>query len=748
MEHKHGHNCGCEHHHEEYKHECGCGHHHHEEHECGCGHHHHHHSHSCGCGHDHDVVEDTRTLAKANYRFRIRNLDCANCAMKVEKQIKQLDFVEDAVLSFSTQLLLIQSKEKDEEKLLSLLNECACAAEPGVVVVKDGTKEKKVSHTFEIMQIIFGGIGLAMALLFEDTLPVSPLLFYLFVYAIVGCNVLKTAVKNILKGEVFDENFLMAIASIGAFIVGSYEEAVAVMLFYDLGELLQSIAVQRSRASISDLMNLHSDSAVLLKNGVETVVRPEEIKVNDLLVVKAGERIAVDGVIVSGSSSLDVSALSGESLPKDVSVNDEVLAGSMNMSGVLTIRASKVVSESCVARIMELVETASSKKAKIEKFITKFAKVYTPIVVFMAIAVVLIPPLLQLGTFNTWLYRGCTFLVISCPCALVISVPLGLFAGIGAASKVGVLVKGGNYLEHLCEMDTLIFDKTGTITKGIFKVNEIIGDKNTLMYAAYAENYSTHPIAKSVVEAYGKAIDTSRIKEYKEIAGKGISAILDGKELLVGNIALLKEHEVIVSEIETSSSVVYVAYDHMYVGAILIADEMKENSLTIISLLKEQGIKNTVMLTGDKKEIACEIAKQVKVDEVHAQLLPQDKVQILETYLKEDKVVGFVGDGINDAPVLMRADIGIAMGAIGSDAAIEASDIVLMNDDLASIVAAIKIAKRTKTILWQNIIFSLLIKEIILVLALFGIANMWLGVFADVGVTLLAVLNAMRALKV
>jgi len=757
-EHHHEHEeCGCGHHHEHHHEheECGCGHHHehhHEHEECGCGHHHeHHHEHEecgCGCEHDHHAhIEDNRTLAKANYRFRVRNLDCANCAMKVERKIKELDIVEDAVLSFSTQLLLIKSKEKDLDVLLSILNETASKAEKGVIIVNDGTLVQEEKHTWEIVQLIIGTLGLVLVLSIEKSLSFSPLFLYSLIYLIVGFNVLKTAIKNILKGEVFDENFLMAIASIGALFVGSYEEAVAVMLFYDLGELLQSIAVQRSRRSISDLMNINTESATVLKDGKEIVVTPEEICVGDLLIIKAGERVAVDGVVVEGTSSLDVSALTGESLPKDIKENDDVLAGSMNVNGVFTMKAVKPVHESTVARVMELVETASSKKAKIEKFITKFAKVYTPIVVLAAILVTILPPLLGLGDFNTWLYRGCTFLVISCPCALVISVPLGLFAGIGAASKVGVLVKGGNYLEHLSEMDTLVFDKTGTITKGVFKVGEVFGHKNTLMLAAYGENYSNHPIAKSIVSEYGRELDNYKVSEYEEIAGQGISAMYENKELLVGNAKLLQANNIEFEEAKVIGSIVYVAYDHVYYGYIVINDEIKESSTQAISVLKQQGIKKTIMLTGDKQEIAFEIAKEAGIDKVCAELLPQDKVAIFEKYLGKDHIVGFVGDGINDAPVLMRADIGIAMGGIGSDAAIEASDVVLMNDDLMSIASAMKIARKTKVILWQNIIFSLLIKGIVLVLALFGIANMWLGVFADVGVTLLAVLNSMRALK-
>lgn len=704
---------------------------------------------NCNCDqlqHEESTIEEDQE-SNANHKYLIHNLDCANCAMKIEKAIFNQDYIEEATLNFSTQILIVKSKLSDEV-LLPKLNQIVEKIEPGVEIKKiNGTKTKEQSHTFEFAQLIIAGVCFILALYLEKQVSFNSIYLYIFVYIVAGYKVLYTAFRNIFKGNIFDENFLMSIATLGAFYVGDFKEAVAVMLFYDVGELFQSIAVHRSRSSISDLMGIHSDTATILKEGTEVIVSPEEIQVNDILIVKAGERIAVDGIVLKGNSSLDVSALTGESLPKDIGVDDEILAGSLNVYGVFTMRASKVASESTVSRVLDLVENASSKKAKIENFITRFAKVYTPFVVLAAALIIILPPFFGWGSFDEWLYRGCTFLIISCPCALVISVPLGLFAGIGAASRKGVLVKGGNYLELLNDMDTIIFDKTGTITKGIFKVQKINGDADVLQLAAYGESYSNHPIAQSIVKAYGEKIDQSKMSEYQELAGLGISTMYNGKTLLVGNDNLLSNENI---DFELSSdlgSIIYVAYDGNFKGSIIVNDEIKETSNAAMKQLKQLGVSKTVMLTGDKREIAQLIANEVGIDEVHAQLLPQDKVTILESYLNETHKVGFVGDGINDAPVLMRSDIGIAMGGLGSDAAIEASDIVLMNDDLLSITSAILIAKKTKRILWQNISFSLLIKFGVLGLTIFGLTNMWMGVFADVGVTLIAIINAMRILK-
>lgn len=728
---------------------CDCGHDHHHD-SCECGHGHHEHKHdSCGCGHDHTEIKESVSITKAKYKFKINNLDCANCAMKVETALRKLDYIDEVSLSFSTSILMANTKRNDVDSLLSDLNKVANSVEEGVVIEPYSKSEIKVeSHRNEVIQLIVGAVCFILAIFLDKNGSNLSFWMFLLTYLVVGYRVILIAVRNILKGDMFDENFLMSLATLGAFALTDYAEAVAVMMFYDIGELFQSIAVNRSRRSIGDLMDIHTDFAIALRDGKEVKVTPEELLVDDIVVVKAGERIPVDGIVIEGTSSLDVSALTGESLPKDISVNDEVLAGCLNINGLFTMKVSKIASESTVSRVLELVENAASKKAKIEKFITKFSRVYTPAVVLAAALIIIIPTMIQgWGSFDTWLYRGCTFLVISCPCALVISVPLGLFAGIGAASKKGVLIKGGNYLELLSEMDTIIFDKTGTITKGIFKVNKVEGSKDTLTLAAYGECNSNHPIAMSIVSEYGEDIDQSKLSNYEEVAGHGISALYESKKLLVGNAKLLKEHKITFEETQDLGSIVYVAYDGVYQGYIVISDEIKETSKTAMSQLKSLGIKNTVMLTGDKKGIAESVATSVGIDSVHAELLPQDKVSILEKYLDEsDNKVGFVGDGINDAPVLMRADIGIAMGGIGSDAAIEASDVVLMNDDLSSISSAIKIARKTKKILYQNIIFSLVVKFAVLGLTAVGLANMWMGVFADVGVTLIAIINAMRAL--
>lgn len=716
---------------------------------CGCGHDHHEHHHHCGCSHEHSEIKESATISKVKYKFKINNLDCANCAMKVENALQKLDYIDEVSLSFSTSILMINTKRNDVDSLLDDLNMVANSVENGIVIEPYSKSEIKVeSHRKEVIQLVIGAICFILAFLLEQNESNLSFWMFLLTYLVVGYRVILTAIKNILKGDMFDENFLMSLATLGAFALSDYAEAVAVMIFYDIGELFQSIAVNRSRRSIGDLMDIHTDFAIAIRDGKEVKVTPEELEVNDIVIVKAGERIPVDGIVIDGTSTLDVSALTGESLPKDINTGDEVLAGCLNINGLFKMKVSKVASESTVSRVLELVENASSKKAKLEKFITKFSKIYTPAVVLAAALIIIIPTMIQgWETFDTWLYRGCTFLVISCPCALVISVPLGLFAGIGAASKKGVLVKGGNYLELLSEMNTIVFDKTGTITKGIFKVIKVEGSKDTLALAAYGECNSNHPIAMSIVAEFGQDIDQSKLSNYKEVAGHGISALYDNKKLLVGNAKLLKENNIAFEETKDLGSIIYVAYDGIYQGLIVISDEIKETSKTALTQLKALGIKSCVMLTGDKQAIAESVATTVGIDKVHAELLPQDKVSILENYLNEpDNKVGFVGDGINDAPVLMRADIGISMGGIGSDAAIEASDVVLMNDDLSSISSAIKIARKTKRILYQNIIFSLVVKFVVLGLTAIGLANMWMGVFADVGVTLIAIINAMRAL--
>lgn len=707
----------------------------------------HHHHEGCGCGDKHEGND--HVVSKTTHKFKVNGLDCANCANKIEKAIQAMPEVKEAALSFSTSLLILNAKA-DKGTLLKRINEVASACEPGVNIYDNVNKEvvKKTNHNKKIMQLIIGIITLLLAVYLEEKTNSSMTWLFVISYLITGYKVLGTAIRNCLRKEVFDENFLMSIATIGAFYVEDYAEGVAVMLFYGVGELFQSFAVNRSRQSIGDLMDVKSEFATIVKDGKETKVSPEQLQINDYIIVRAGERIPVDGIVTEGSSSLDMSALNGESLPKDIHVQEDVLAGCLNINGVFTMKVQKRVEESTVSRVLELVENAASKKAPIEKFITKFSKVYTPSVVVAAVILVIVPMLMGWGSFEEWLYKGCSFLVISCPCALVVSIPLGLFAGIGGASKQGVLVKGGNYLELLSEVDTIVFDKTGTITKGTFKVSQIIGDNRTLALAAHAENYSNHPIAKSIVEAYGTDIDQSNIRDYKEKAGYGIFTIYEEKVLLVGNERWMSENGISFTASTQLGSHVYVAYDQEYLGCIIINDEIKTSSIEAMRQLDAMGIKKRVMLTGDKQEVAQAIANKVGLSEFHAQLLPQDKVSMLEKYLSPTSKVAFVGDGINDAPVLMRADIGIAMGGIGSDAAIEASDIVLMRDDLSAIPTAIKIAKKTKRILMQNIVFSLLVKLVVLLLAALGFVNMWMGVFADVGVTLLAIINAMRAMRV
>lgn len=606
----------------------------------------------------------------------------------------------------------------------------------------------------ENLRLIIGAIIFAIAIFLNKESIVAIVLFVVS-YLLIGGNVILTAVKNILRGEVFDENFLMTIATLGAFFIGEYPEGVAVMLFYEIGELFQSYAVNRSRKSITSLMNIRADYANVIRDGKEEKVNPETVNIDEVILVKPGERVPLDGVIIEGTSFVDTSALTGESVPREVSNGEDILAGFINTNGVLKIKVTKNFKESTVSRILELVENASNKKAPTEKFITKFARYYTPIVVFCAIALAVIPPLLiKDASFNEWLSRALIFLVVSCPCALVVSIPLGLFAGIGGASKKGILVKGGNYLESLKDIDTVVFDKTGTLTKGIFKVTEINNvniDKNELIrVAAISESLSNHPIAQSIIKEYGKEVNSKELSDYEEISGHGIKASLEGLEVLVGNYKLMDKFNINYDSIDSIGTIVHVAINNEYKGNIVISDEIKEGSKNAIEGLKSIGITQTVMLTGDNKSVAEKVAKLVGVDKVYSELLPGDKVEKVEKIIKDNKSKGkviFVGDGINDAPVLARADIGVAMGGIGSDAAIEAADVVLMKDDPEALVTAIKVARKTNKILWQNIIFSLGVKILVLALGAFGIANMWEAVFADVGVTVIAVINSTRCLK-
>ncbi|WP_416328684.1 heavy metal translocating P-type ATPase [[Clostridium] innocuum] len=757
--------CGCKkaHHHDHA--DCACahtdGHDHHEA--CNGSHAHendgHHHHEGCGCGHDHAHEAHEDREIQGALKLYVKNLDCANCANKIEAYVRKMDNIKDASMNFSHGVLFVelQDASRSEDTIKAIMAVIPTLEDGVTVELEKTTEEEKPSRMFSFQENarLYLGILLFAAAVVLEAQSWSVWLF-LAAYVMAGGKVVYIALRNILKGEVFDENFLMSVATIGALAIGSYEEAVAVMIFYEIGEMFQSYAVNRSRKSISSLMNIRADYANLWKDGKEVRVSPEAVGLHDLIVIKPGERVPLDGVIVEGTSSLDTSALTGESLPRDVGVQDEVLAGVVNLSGVLKVEVSKEYGESTVSRILELVENASSKKAPMEKFITRFAKVYTPTVVFLAIALVVLPMLfIPDAVFADWLYRALTFLVVSCPCALVISVPLGMFAGIGAASKSGILIKGGNYLEALKDIDTVVFDKTGTLTKGVFTVTQIHAiqrsEDELLEMAAYAENYSTHPIALSIRKAYAKTIDAERLSRYEEVAGNGIHVQLDQHELLVGNYKLMQANGITYEEHDALGTIVHIAVDGTYEGYIVIDDEIKETSKEAIASLKSSGVKKCVMLSGDRYKVGEHVASVLGLDEVHMQLLPADKVEKVEELLQQESEHGklaFVGDGINDAPVLARADIGVAMGGIGSDAAIEAADVVLMKDDPSALSTAIRIAGKTMQILWQNIVFSLGIKVVILILTAFGMANMWMGVFADVGVTLIAILNSMRALKI
>lgn len=580
---------------------------------------------------------------------------------------------------------------------------------------------------------------------------------FIISYLVVGFEILKKAVRNIFRGKVFDENFLMAVATIGAFAIGEFPEAVAVMLFYQVGELFQSYAVDKSRKSIASLMDIRPDYANIEKDGKIEKVDPDEVKIGDIIIVKTGEKIPLDGVVVEGRSSLDTMALTGESVPRVVKTEDEVLSGCINKDGLLKIRVTKEFGESTVSRILDLVENASSKKSKSENFITKFAKYYTPTVVIIAVLLAFIPPIIlkDFSTFSVWLYRALSFLVVSCPCALVISIPLSFFGGIGGASKMGILIKGSNYLEALANTETVVFDKTGTLTEGIFEVQDIYAEgiekDELLRIVAHAENYSNHPIAKSVKKAYNKEIDEKIIKNPQELSGKGIWAKIDEKDILVGNEKLMLEEKIDFKKCDEVGTILYVAIDKKYVGYVLIADKIKQDSSKTIRELKAMNIKETVMLTGDKKEVGEYVAKKLNMDKVYTELLPDGKVEKVEELLKQKSEKGklvFVGDGINDAPVLTISDIGVAMGGLGSDAAIEAADIVIMTDETSKISKAINLSKKTMRIVHENIIFAIFVKIAVLVLTAFGTSTMWEAVFADVGVSVIAIINALRMLNI
>ena len=610
--------------------------------------------------------------------------------------------------------------------------------------------------TKRLWRIIIGAAVLATAVLLNLNNEWLQIALFIISYIIVGGDVVKRAVKNIFKGQVFDENFLMSIATIGAFFIGEYPEGVAVMLFYQVGELFQSYAVGKSRKSIASLMDIRPDYANVKKGDELVKVDPDEVQIGDIIVIKAGEKIPLDGKVIEGSSMIDTSALTGESIPRVVEVGSDILSGCININGVITAEVTKEFGESTVSKILDLVENASSKKSNSEQFITKFARYYTPVVVIIAVFLAIIPPLVIDGaTFSDWIYRALAFLVVSCPCALVISIPLSFFGGIGGASKKGVLVKGSNYLEALAETEIVVFDKTGTLTKGVFNVQEIhpegVSKEELLELTAHAESYSNHPISLSLKRAYSKEIDNGRISDVEEISGHGVIATVDGKKVMAGNIKLMKKMDIPYFKGELIGTIVRVAVNNKYIGYIVIADEVKEDSAQAIKELKAANIKQTVMLTGDNKSIGSKIAKELGLDKVYAELLPADKVEKLEELFSQKSKKGklaFVGDGINDAPVLARADIGIAMGGLGSDAAIEAADVVIMTDEPSKIATAMKISKKTLKIAHQNIVFAIGIKIIVLILSAFGIATMWAAIFADVGVTIIAVLNPFRALNV
>lgn len=607
-----------------------------------------------------------------------------------------------------------------------------------------------------LVKIILGGVIFAIALFINSELIWLKPAVFLISYLIVGGDIVMRAMGNITKGEVFDENFLMSVATIGAIIIGEYPEGVAVMLFYQIGEYFQDYAANRSRRSISDLMDIRPDYANVKRGDEIVTVDPQEIRIGDVIVIKPGEKIPIDGKVLEGRSMIDTSALTGESVPREVEADHELISGCININGVIIAEVTKEFGESTVNKILDLVENAGNRKSNSEKFITKFARYYTPVVVFIAVLLAIVPPLVfDSATFSQWVYRALTFLVVSCPCALVVSIPLSFFGGIGGASRAGILVKGGNYLESLAQAETIVFDKTGTLTKGVFEVQKIhskgIPEEELLELTAHAENYSNHPISQSLKRAYGKSIDNDRISELKEIPGKGVQARVDGRLVAAGNFRLMESMGVDYSEEHWDGTTVHVAIDGEYAGFFLIADELKEDAGLAISRLKELHIKKNVMLTGDTESIGRGVAETLGMDEVHTELLPADKVEKVEEFLGQKTKTGklvFVGDGINDAPVLARADIGIAMGGLGSDAAIEAADIVIMTDEPSKVAVAIGIAKNTLNIARQNTVFAISVKFLVLILSGVGLATMWAAVFADVGVTFLAVLNSFRTLRV
>lgn len=709
------------------------------------------------------VVREKKILFTQKKAFLLMGLDCVNCANKIEKQVVDIPGIKKAAVNFAAKKLLVEAEAEASNPVISKkVQQTVDRIEPGVEVkeinpkVRESVSEaEKQGEKLETYRLIAGALLFALAIIFKMSFNVE-LVMFVISYVLVGGEVLIKSGRNILRGQVFDENFLMSVATLGAFAIREFPEAVAVMLFYQVGELFQDMAVNRSRRSIADLMDIRPDYANIKMGEEIKQVSPEEVSIGNLIMVKPGEKIPLDGKVVAGKSMVDTSAMTGESVPREAVTGTEVLSGFINKSGVLTVEVTKEFGESTVSKILELVENAAGKKAPTEKFITKFARYYTPLVVFSALAIAIIPPLvIENATFSQWIYRALVMLVISCPCALVVSIPLGFFGGIGGASRNGVLIKGGNYLEALNDIKIAVFDKTGTLTKGVFKVTKVVpngsfNNDQLLEYAALAEAHSNHPIAKSIKEAYTKEINNNQIEEYEEVTGHGIKIKAQGKEILAGNRKLMDKEGVKYKENNIAGTIVHLAVDKQYAGYLVISDEMKNDAAQAIKKLKDIGVNRLVMLTGDNKSIAEEVGNSLDIDEVHAELLPDQKVEEVEK-LNGQKKPGekllFAGDGINDAPVLARADVGVAMGGLGSDAAIEAADVVLMTDEPSKLATAINIAKKTRNIVWQNIVLALGIKGVFLALGAVGVATMWEAVFADVGVALLAILNAMRVLR-
>lgn len=700
----------------------------------------------------------------------IKGLECPQCAAKIEHNLNALDEIKAATVDVLGKKIVINPNKKfSSEDITKLVQKEVDRVEEGVTVLMPNSaieEDEEIEETKENFKsirnrFILGAIILAAAIFVPKNLFVPRLILFLISYFTVGYDVLLKAVKNIKKGQIFDENFLMAIATLGAFAIKEFPEAVSVMLFYQIGEMFQDLAVGKSRKSITSLMNIRPDYANLKIEGEIKKVLPKEVKLGDIIVIKPGEKVALDGKITNGSSTFDTSALTGEAIPRTFEIGDEILSGFINTTNLVEIEVTKSFENSTISKILDLVQNASSKKSKTENFITKFARFYTPAVVIIALLIAILPMIfVKDAQFSTWLYRALIFLVVSCPCALVVSIPLGFFGGIGGASKNGILIKGANYLEALNNLETVVFDKTGTLTKGKFKVSEInvqnskYTKDDLLKYAAIAESFSNHPIAQSIVLEYEKnnkkleKTDSSEF-EFEEIAGHGVKVKYENSEILAGNLKLLKKENIEAAEKDAVGTVVYVAKDREYLGNLIIADEIKEDAKKTIEELNNLGIKNVVMLTGDNRKIGENVASKLNISKVFTDLLPLGKVEKMEEFLKNKSTNGkvlFVGDGINDAPVLARADIGVAMGGVGSDAAIEAADMIIMNDEPSKIVTALKIAKKTKKIVWQNIIFALGVKIIILVMGALGFATMWEAVFGDVGVALIAILNATRAL--